>query len=116
MHVELERCAMLLTNCCLQVQVEEKKKERREEREFRIYFLLNDLLKHPQNPLISGQHGGEEAKALRAFHPLSYYSFIPAMLIMVLRLVLDVLTKLLIWQKGRVRRLSLFERITAGKK
>lgn len=34
--------------------------------------------------------------------------------IMVLRLVLDVLAKLLIWQNGRVTTL-LLERITAGK-
>ncbi len=43
----------------------------------------------------------EEAKALPAFHPLPYYSFIPAMLIMVLRLALDVLTKLLILAERR---------------
>lgn len=55
-------------------------------------------------------------KARPAFHLLPYYSFIPAMLIMVLRLVLDVLTKLLIWQKGGgVGWRLLFERITAGK-
>lgn len=47
--------------------------------------------------LISGPHSGEEAQALPAFHPLPYHSFISAMLIMVLRLVLDMLTKLLIW-------------------
>lgn len=47
----------------------------------------------------SADISGEVAKALRAFHLLPYHSFIPAMLIMVLRLVLDVLTKLLIWQK-----------------
>lgn len=70
-------------------------------KEFRIYFLLNDQLKHPPNSLISGRHSREEAKAFPAFHPPFYYSFIPAMLIMVLRLVLDVLTKLLIWQRGR---------------
>lgn len=82
-------------------------------------MIYSNILK---NPLISGQRGrGEDAKALPAFHQLPCHSFIPAMLIMVLRLVLDVLTKLLIWQKGGgggllgwVRGL-LFERITAGK-
>lgn len=52
--------------------------------------------------LISGQPSREKTKkanTLPASHPLPYCSFIPAMLIMVLRLVLDVLTKLLIWQK-----------------
>lgn len=61
-------------------------------------MIYSNILK---NPLISGQRGrGEDAKALPAFHQLPCHSFIPAMLIMVLRLVLDVLTKLLIWQKG----------------
>lgn len=96
---------MPLTNCCLQVHVEKKRMQ---------HFLPNDQLKHPQNPLISGQHSGKEAKALGAFHQLPYCSFIPAMPIMVLRLVLDVLAKLLIWQNGRVSTL-LLERITAGK-
>lgn len=94
-----------LTNCCLQVHVEKKRMQ---------HFLPNDQLKHPQNPLISGQRSGKEAKALGAFHQLPHYSFIPAMPIMVLRLVLDVLAKLLIWQNGRVSTL-LLERITAGK-
>ena len=91
--------------CCSQTAVFKCKwkRRRREEREFRINFLLNNLLKHPQNPLISGQHSGEEAKALRAIYPLSYPSFIPSMLIMSLRLVLDVLTKLFIWLKGRLQ-------------
>lgn len=56
----------------------------------------------PPPPSADSSEEKREPKALPAFHPLPYYSFIPAVLVMVLRLALDVLTKLLNWQKWAV--------------
>lgn len=64
--------------------------------------LLKHLQKPPPPPSADSAEEKREPKALPAFHPLPYYSFIPAVLVMVLRLALDVLTKLLNWQKVAV--------------
>lgn len=96
--------------CCLRVDAYVRREKKRIWDLFSFTLMINsNILK---TPFISGQQSGEKVKALPAFHPLP--SFISAILIMVLRLVLDVLTKLLIWRKGKAQR-HLFERITAGK-
>lgn len=76
MHAELE---MLLANCCLL----DGWGGGREERELRIYFLLNDLLKHPQKPThqrTARQRGRRESPTrfsstpLPFFHPCNAYN------------------------------------------
>jgi len=89
MHDELERCARKLLSSS----------GRGEEREFKIHFLLNDELKHPQNRRTAQWRRSNKTPS-SLFDPLSYYSFIRATLLMVLRLALDVLTKLLIGRGG----------------